>query len=165
MTRRRLLVGLAGVAAAAQGPAAKPDTIHEELEFPVAPHRIYEALLDAKQFSAFSGVPAEIHREAGGAFSLFGGQITGRNVELVPDRRIVQASRAASWPEGVYSIVRFELQAKGAEHGSITPDFRPTGAAAAAGALLRAAQKGLRRIISFQFGLSRPTRRSNETRR
>ncbi len=130
MTRRRLLVGLAGVAAAAQGPAAKPDTIHEELEFPVAPHRIYEALLDAKQFSAFSGVPAEIHREAGGAFSLFGGQITGRNVELVPDRRIVQAWRAASWPEGVYSIVRFELQAKGAgtrmvfDHTGFPPGLR-----------------------------------------
>ena len=51
---------------------------------------------------------------AGGAFSLFGGQITGRNVELIPDRRIVQAWRPASWPEGVYSIARFELQAQGA---------------------------------------------------
>jgi activator of HSP90 ATPase len=107
------MVGLAGVAAAAQEPPAKLETIHEELEFPVAPHRIYEALLDSKQFGAFSGVPAEINREPGGAFSLFDGQITGRNVELVPDRRIVQAWRAASWPEGVYSIVRFELQAQG----------------------------------------------------
>jgi activator of HSP90 ATPase len=130
MTRRRLLVGLAGVAAVAQEPAAKPETIHEELEFPVAPHRVYEALLDAKQFGAFSGVPAEINREAGGAFSLFGGQITGRNVELVPDRRIVQAWRAASWPEGVYSIVRFELQAQGAgtrmvfDHTGFPPKLR-----------------------------------------
>jgi activator of HSP90 ATPase len=124
------MVGLAGVAAAAQEPPAKPDTIHEELEFPVAPHRIYEALLDSKKFSAFSGVPAEINREAGGAFSLFGGQITGRNVELVPDRRIVQAWRAASWPEGVYSIVRFELQAQGAgtrmifDHTGFPPKLR-----------------------------------------
>jgi activator of HSP90 ATPase len=108
------MVGLAGVAAAAQEPSAKPETIHEQLEFPVAPHRVYEALLDSKQFSAFSGVPAEINREAGGAFSLFGGQIMGRNVELIPDRRIVQAWRPASWPEGVYSIARFELQAQGA---------------------------------------------------
>jgi activator of HSP90 ATPase len=130
MTRRRLLVGLAGVGAAAQEPAAKPETIHEELEFPVAPRRIYEALLDAKQFSAFSGVPAEINREAGGAFSLFGAQITGRNVELIPDRRIVQAWRAASWPEGVYSIVRFELRAQGAgtrmvfDHTGFPPGLR-----------------------------------------
>jgi|SRR5580698_344649 activator of HSP90 ATPase len=130
MTRRRLVVGLAGVAAAAQEPAAKPEAIHEELEFPVAPHRIYEALLDSKQFSAFSGVPAEINREAGGAFSLFGGQITGRNVELIPDRRIVQAWRPASWPEGVYSIARFELQAQGAgtrmvfDHTGFPPRLR-----------------------------------------
>lgn len=108
------MVGLAGVAAAAQEPSAKSETIHEDLEFPVAPHRVYEALLDSKQFTAFSGVPAEINRQAGGAFSLFDGQITGRNVELIPDRRIVQAWRAGSFPEGIYSIVRFELQAQGA---------------------------------------------------
>jgi activator of HSP90 ATPase len=130
MTRRRLLVGLAGATAAAQEPPAKPETIHAELEFHVPPHRVYEALLDSKQFSAFSGVPAEINREAGGAFSLFDGQITGRNVELVPDRRIVQAWRAASWPEGVYSIVRFELQAAGAgtrlvfDHTGFPPRLR-----------------------------------------
>jgi activator of HSP90 ATPase len=130
MTRRKLMVGLLGVAATAQQPSAKPDTIHEELEFPVAPHRVYEALLDSKQFSAFSGVPAEIHRQAGGAFSLFDGQITGRNVELIPDRRIVQAWRAGSFPEGIYSIVRFELQAQGAgtrmvfDHTGFPPKLR-----------------------------------------
>jgi activator of HSP90 ATPase len=130
MTRRKLMVGLAGVAAAAQEPSAKPETIHEELEFPVAQHRVYEALLDSKQFSAFSGLPAEINRAAGGAFSLFDGQITGRNVELLPDRRIVQAWRAASWPEGIYSIARFELQAQGAgtrmvfDHTGFPPRLR-----------------------------------------
>jgi len=118
MTRRKMIAGLAGAgvsmgAGAAQESAAKPTTIHEEVEFKVAPHRVYEALLDSKQFTAFSGVPGEIHREAGGAFSLFDGQISGRNVELIPDRRIVQAWRPASWPEGVYSIARFELEAHG----------------------------------------------------
>ncbi len=118
MTRRKLVavllvVGVSMGVGAAQQSSPKPVTIHEELEFRVTPHRIYEALLDPKQFTALSGMPGEIHREAGGAFSLFGGQITGRNVELVPDRRIVQAWRAASWPEGVYSIARFELEAKG----------------------------------------------------
>lgn len=113
-----MIAGLAGwgvsigVGSAQQSPA-KAETIHEELEFKVNPHRVYEALLDSKQFSAFSGVPAEIHREAGGAFSLFDGQIMGRNVELVPDRRIVQAWRSAGWPEGIYSIARFELAAQG----------------------------------------------------
>jgi uncharacterized protein YndB with AHSA1/START domain len=49
----------------------------------------------------------------GAAFSAFGGHITGRHVELVPGKRIVQAWRAKTSPEGVYSIARFELQATG----------------------------------------------------
>ncbi len=57
--------------------------------------------------------PAEISREAGGPFALFGGYITGRQVELVPDERIVQAWRAGSWPVGIYSIARFELVEEG----------------------------------------------------
>ena len=57
--------------------------------------------------------PVEISRQAGGAFSIFGGYITGRHIELVPNERIVQAWRVGSWKPGVYSIVRFELVAHG----------------------------------------------------
>jgi hypothetical protein len=45
----------------------------------------------------------------GGAFTLFGGHITGRHIELVPDQRIVQAWRVVDWIPVVYSIVKFEL--------------------------------------------------------
>jgi activator of HSP90 ATPase len=89
--------------------------IHQEIEFKANPQRVYEALLDAKQFSQLSGgAPAEIDAKAGGAFSCFGGMITGRNVELKDGQRIVQAWRAGNWPDGTYSIVRFELAAHGA---------------------------------------------------
>ena len=57
--------------------------------------------------------PPEISREAGGAFSLFGGYVTGRHIELVPNERIVQAWRAGSWDPGIYSIARFELVEQG----------------------------------------------------
>jgi activator of HSP90 ATPase len=89
------------------------NAIHQEIDFRTIPQRVYEALLDAKQFSAFSGGAAEIQREAGGAFSCFDGVVTGRNIELVPNRRIVQAWRIKMWPEGMYSIVKFELRAQG----------------------------------------------------
>jgi activator of HSP90 ATPase len=85
-------------------------------------------LLDAKQFSAFTGHTAEIQPQPGAAFKLFGGRIEGRNVELAPDQRIVQAWRPASWPSGVYSIVRFELVARGSgsriafDHAGFTED-------------------------------------------
>ena len=121
-TRRRMLagslVGIGGMATASAKPAAilMAKAIYQEESFKCGARRIYEALLDAAQFHAFSGGrAAEIQREAGGAFSLFAGHIVGRNVELVADLRIVQAWRAASWPDGIYSIVRFELSEQGGE--------------------------------------------------
>jgi activator of HSP90 ATPase len=104
--------------------------IYQEEDFKASSQRIYEALLDAKQFSAFSGGrQAEIDRNIGGAFSLFAGHIAGRNLELVPNRRIVQAWRAVAWPEGVYSIARFELQRQNSgtriafDHTGFPPDL------------------------------------------
>lgn len=88
--------------------------IHHEEDFTASPQRIYDALLDSRQFSTLSGFPgAEIHNEVGGAFSLFGGHIIGRNLELAPHRLIVQAWRAVDWSGGIYSIARFELAPQG----------------------------------------------------
>ena len=90
------------------------DAIRQEIVFKASAKRVYDALLDSKQFSEFTGgAPAEISPEPGGALSCFGGMIRGRNIELVPNQRIVQAWRAGNWPEGVYSVVRFELETQG----------------------------------------------------
>jgi transposase-like protein len=65
----------------------------------------------------------------GGPFSLFGGHITGRQVELVPDQLVVQAWRAKTWPAGVYSIARFELRRQKEPRpasSSTTTGFPPT---------------------------------------
>jgi activator of HSP90 ATPase len=91
----------------------KRTSIHQEVDFNAAPRRIYEALLDSKQFTSFSGRPAEVDPKEGGAFSLFAGLIVGRNIELVTDHRVVQAWRPAHWDPGLYSIVRFELKSLG----------------------------------------------------
>src|SRR3984957_12441253 len=90
-------------------------SLHQELDYKVSCQRIYEVLLSSKDFAAFSGAPAEIDPKAGGAFSMFGVLIVGRNVELVPNQRIVQAWRpTADFPEGTYSLVKIELQPQGA---------------------------------------------------
>ena len=101
------------------------ESIHQEPVFKANRKRVYEALTDATQFDKviqLSGVtqtmhmrdkPTEISREVGGAFTLFGGYITGRHVELVPNERIVQAWRTGRWPAGIYSIARFELVEQG----------------------------------------------------
>jgi activator of HSP90 ATPase len=129
-TRRQMIAGVAGVLGSlaagseiqAQTPPTKetpPNTVsdatrtslHQEIDLQASARRIYEVLLDSKQFAAFSGDSAEIGREEGSAFSMFGGVIVGRNIELVPGQRIVQAWRPAYWPPGVYSLVHFELKA------------------------------------------------------
>lgn len=91
-------------------------TIHQEVMFKASPKKVYDALIDANQFGKVTGgAPTEINAEAGGAFSLFGGMITGRNIELIPNERIVQAWRAGNWAEGVYSIAKFEIKEQGEE--------------------------------------------------
>jgi activator of HSP90 ATPase len=85
-------------------------SIHYELDFKSSPQRFYEVIVDQKQFAAFTGLPATIDATAGGAFSMFGGLIVGRTVELVPGQRIVQAWRPTHWDPGVYSILHFELK-------------------------------------------------------
>ena len=126
-TRRQVATGIAtllgGLAAGSRVPAQQTITeipptaankartsLHEDIDIKAGPQRIYEALLDAKQFAAFTGRPAEIGPKAGGAFSMFGGLIAGRNIELVPNQRIVQAWRPTHWAPGIYSIVKFELK-------------------------------------------------------
>jgi activator of HSP90 ATPase len=134
-SRRRALAAIAASAGAvaagslaraqAQQPAMveKPATaankdrtaIHYEIDFKSGPQRLYEAILDQKQFAAFSGMPATIDPTPGGAFTQFGGQIVGRNVELVTNQRIVQAWRPAHWDPGIYSIAHFEFKPRAAE--------------------------------------------------
>jgi activator of HSP90 ATPase len=134
LTRRQAIAGAAialgsvtassAVWASAQQPAMKetPSTaanqartsLHQEIDFKASPQRVYDVLLDSKQFAAFTGMPAVIDAKEGGAFSMFGGMIVGRNVELVAQQRIVQAWRPANWETGIYSLVKFELKEKGA---------------------------------------------------
>jgi len=110
-----LAVSLLQLSVMAQDKPVPPKgiTIHQEVDFKASPKQLFEALLDTKQFSAFSGMPAQIDRSVGGAFSIFDGHIIGRNLEVVPNQRIVQAWRVVDWPEGVYSIAKFEFKPQG----------------------------------------------------
>jgi activator of HSP90 ATPase len=156
-TRRQAIVGVVGAfaglalgsgearAGAEDGISRTAESIHQEPIFTASPKRVYEVLTDAKEFTRviqLSGAlqamhlpdkPAEISREVGGAFALYGGYITGRNVELVPTVRIVQAWRTGRWPAGVYSIARFELVEQGSSGCKIVFDHTgfPTGEAEA----------------------------------
>lgn len=88
-------------------------SIHQEVFFTVRPERIYEALTNSQSFSEITGAPTDITPKAGSAFSLFGGMIKGRTIELVPHEQIIQAWRVGNWEEGVYSLVKFTLHEEG----------------------------------------------------
>jgi len=88
-------------------------SLHQEVQLAATASRIETALLDSKQFAAFTGLAATIDPHEGGAFSLFGGLIVGRNIELVSGQRIVQAWRPTHWDPGVYSLAKFEFRPSG----------------------------------------------------
>jgi hypothetical protein len=80
---------------ASTGANKRPTSLHLDMEVKLRPARVYQVLLDEKQFAACTGLPAEIDPKVGGAFTLFKGQIVGRNIELIACR-----SGVASRPLG-----------------------------------------------------------------
>jgi activator of HSP90 ATPase len=97
------------------------EAIHQQVSMPVVASKVYEVLTNAALFQKMSlfstdvpeallnAHPAQLSGEPGSAFSLFGGMIEGRQIELVPAKRVIQAWRANDWDPGLYSIARFEL--------------------------------------------------------
>jgi activator of HSP90 ATPase len=75
------------------------ETIKMTLKLPVKPRTIYEAWLDSKKHSAFTGKEAEIERRVDAEFSVIDGYITGKNLKLYRFNKIVQSWRAADFPE------------------------------------------------------------------
>jgi activator of HSP90 ATPase len=84
-------------------------SIRQKITFNASPIAVYTALMDSKQHAAFTEDRASISKQVGGKFSAHGGFLTGINVELVIGKRIVQAWRYKEWPQGAYSIIRFDL--------------------------------------------------------
>lgn len=85
-------------------------TLRQTATLKASPHDVYEALMDSKKHSAFTGDKAVISRKIGGKFSVFGGYSFGVNLELIPDEKIVQAWSASNWKKGEVSTVTFSLQ-------------------------------------------------------
>jgi activator of HSP90 ATPase len=133
-----LAAGLGVAGASAQAGAASDEgspaglgisrtnaAIHQEMAFKTSPAHLYRLLTDPRRFDkvvarskamrsmAIKPSPCVIDAHPGGAFALFGGYITGRQLELAPGVRIIQTWRSAGWPEHIHSIVKFEFAAQG----------------------------------------------------
>jgi len=54
------------------------------------PSDVYSALTNPYTIELWSGYPALMSTEPGSEFSLWEGDITGKNIEFIPERKIVQ---------------------------------------------------------------------------
>jgi uncharacterized protein YndB with AHSA1/START domain len=124
LTLAALPVGLA--ISAEDGLSHTSEAIRQEVIFDASPQRVYRTLITTKDFdsvtrlsdgavllAAVGARPTAISAEVGGSFTLFGGYITGRHLEMLPNERLVQAWRAESFQPGGFSIAAFYLTAEG----------------------------------------------------
>lgn len=86
----------------------KVTTIKQKVTVPATPDQVYDAFMDAKKHSAFTGSKATCNPEVGGKFTAWDGYISGKNLELEKGKKIVQEWISTDFPQG-FSPSRLEL--------------------------------------------------------
>ncbi len=103
-------------------------TIQQSVRFPVSPKQLFETYLASKIHSAATGGTARLSRKSGGKFTAWNGQLSGRNLLIVPDRMIVQTWRSVNFkpsdPDSIL-ILRFSKAPGGGRvdlvHANVAP--------------------------------------------
>ncbi len=89
----------------------KGKTIRQTVSIPAKPAEVYEAFLNAKIHTAFTGSKATCDARVGGKFTAWDGYIWGKNLELEKNHRIVQEWQTTEWPDDAPpSIVEFRFE-------------------------------------------------------
>lgn len=78
----------------------KTTTITQKIVLSAKPEEVYEALLDPKKHSEFTGSKATGRPVVGAKFTAWDGYISGKNLELEKGKRILQEWVTTDWPEG-----------------------------------------------------------------
>jgi activator of HSP90 ATPase len=88
-------------------------TITQTEFFPgVEPAAIYDAMLSGPKHTKMTGSKATGSAQVGGTFTAWDGYISGKNVELDPDKKIVQEWTTTEWPrDAPPSIVTWTFKA------------------------------------------------------
>ena len=86
-------------------------TIKQTELIPAKPVDVYEALMDAKRHTEFTGSKATSDPRVGGEFTAWDGYIFGKNLNLENGKRIVQEWKTTEWPADYPpSIVEFTFK-------------------------------------------------------
>ena len=113
--------------------AIKTSSFKQQVTLNATPQAIYDILMDSKAHTTLTGAKAKISTKAGGAFEVYDGYAFGKNIDLLPGKRIVQTWRAKEdkWPADHDSIIVFELKALGKGRMKLVFEHREVPAAMA----------------------------------
>ncbi|MBI4930877.1 MAG: SRPBCC domain-containing protein [Bacteroidetes bacterium] len=87
----------------------KTKTIKQTVAFNVSPQEVYDALMDSKKHSTFTGAKAVISKNVGGKYYAYDGYHGGVNLELKPGEKIVQSWHAQNWEKGHFAKATFRF--------------------------------------------------------
>lgn len=75
------------------------ESITVRFTLPVSARRIYDAWLDSREHSSMTGASATASRLVDGAFTAWDGYVTGKNLFLIENQKIVQSWRSSEFPD------------------------------------------------------------------
>lgn len=92
-------------------PNKKPTiaSVKQGCMLPGSAHEVFELWMDEKKHAEVTGAKVIMSRAVGGEFSTFDGWATGKNIELIPNKKIIQTWRADDWPPGHFSTLTVHL--------------------------------------------------------
>jgi activator of HSP90 ATPase len=92
-----------------------PKNIVQKVVFKnTTPKALYDLYMDAKKHSLVTAAPAKISAKVGAKFSAHGSYITGKNLQLIKDKLIVQSWRGSDWDKSdADSTFIIQLESKG----------------------------------------------------
>jgi activator of HSP90 ATPase len=82
--------------------------IEQTIQWRASPEDVFNALLDPAKHSDFTGSLATTSRGTGVRFTAWNGYISGKNIRLVKDKKIIQEWKTTEWPTG-YPPSRLEF--------------------------------------------------------
>jgi activator of HSP90 ATPase len=86
----------------------KTAIIKQKIILQALPDEVYDALLNPRKHSEFTGSKATGKAKVGAEFTAWDGYISGKNLELEKGKRIIQEWATTEWPEG-YPPSRLEF--------------------------------------------------------
>jgi activator of HSP90 ATPase len=96
----------------------KTSTLKQKIIVIASPEELYEAFMNPEVHSAFTGDKATGVPEVGQKFTAGDGYISGKNLELVKGKKIVQEWKTSEWPSG-YPPSIFKLTFKKTKSGTV----------------------------------------------